>query len=159
MKKIIFKSGVLLCLIMFSPVSLTSTGLQVTGNYVHISSEERQVLSFTEQGVVLFRRYEGGYTKTGVDFKSVPLETTWAPYISDAENSARALICQYGNPNRHCEAVEMKKLPETESILWSGKSFKKTAESFKSSRHDKGPFTFNELKSIFKTKMTIITPK
>lgn len=144
----------ILCTSLIGTTVSYAASLNVSGNYIYKGSSERLVLSFPEEGVVLFRRYEGFYTNSGVSYKSKPSESTWAPYIANGNNSAKALICQYGNPNGYCSATAIS--TSGNMVKWGRITFTKTAEYFEKSKNDKGPYSFNKLNSIYASKMSII---
>ena len=144
----------ILCMSLTSVTISHAASLDVSGNYIYKGSSERLVLSFKEDGVVLFRRYSGFYTSAGVSYKPIPSESTWAPYIVNTNNLAKALICQYGNPKGHCSATEISVTGDI--VKWGRISFTKTAESFHRSKFDKGPYSFEKLNNLYAVKMSII---
>ena len=147
-------------IVVFSSVQVqANTGFATTGNYVYKDKSERIVLSFPKQGVVFYRRFIGGFEKTGKQYKKMPSASTWAPYVANGSDSAKALICEFSNPTRKCSTVEVENGPDANSVLWSGKLFKKTDEKFQSSRFDQGPYTFKELERIYRSRMPMISKR
>lgn len=145
---------VIFSILVFSSSAASATSLNLSGNYLYERGSQKLVLTFTEDGVVLFRRYEGRYTSSSIKFKTIPSESTWAPYIMNSRTSAKALICQYGNPDGYCSAKAFSTSGDT--VKWGRMTFSKSDDSFKSSKFDKGPYSFKQLKSIFKSKFHLI---
>jgi len=146
--------------VLFSSMQVhASTGFATTGNYVYKNKSEQIVLSFPKQGVVFYRRFIGGFEKTGEQYKKLPSASTWAPYVSSGNDSAKALICEFSNPTRKCSTVKVETGSDADSVVWSGKVFKKTDKKFQSSRFDQGPYTFKELEKIYRSRMPMISKR
>ena len=154
MTKKIYKLLLILGIIFSANSASLAASLDISGNYVYKGSSEKLVLSFPSKGVVLFRRYEGRWGSSGLKFSKTPIENIYAPYIVKSKNSAKALICQHGNPKGSCWAKEFSL--SGDNVKWGRSTYVKSSDSFAKSKYDKGPYTFNKLKNMYSLKMKLI---
>lgn len=141
-------------LISISAAANSEPAMNLTGNYMFQNENEQLVLSFKDKGVVLLRRYKSTSHKSANGYKSIPSESIWAPYIEYGKNTARALVCENGNPFGKCDATSFS--ADGNNVDWGDKTFQKTSLSFNSSKFDFGPYTFEKLSEIYKFKFSKI---
>lgn len=141
---------------LFACHANSETPLKLSGNYVYNNSDEKLVLSFKNDGVVLLRRYKRDTSAEGMKYKKMPTESIWAPYIVHANNEAKALVCENGNPFGKCTATTFSSAEN--EVDWGNTTFNKTELSYTKSRFDFGPYTFEKLAEIYKFKLSKIVP-